>query len=225
MNAVNRPGSLYFSAASMVSSHAERNAPLPGLDASAGERVSIVMTSDDFDSYLFLSGPGLDEIMTNDDGAGDLNSLIELTLPADGPYTVVAAALSSGSSGAYTLRVEEPADLSTLPTAGRSIDLGQRVEGQLGSLDPVVVEGRRGQVWAFQGVAGQQVVIDLVSDDFDCYLYLAGPGLPEPLSDDDSGGDLDSRLTLSLPETGEYRIIASSLSGGTGAYSLSVGPQ
>jgi hypothetical protein len=102
------------------------------------------MTSDDFDAYLYLVGPGLERIRTDDDGAGDLNALIELTLPADGPYKIVAAALSSGSSGGYTLRIEEPLDLSTLATGGRSIDLGQRVEGQLGSFDPVIVEGRRG---------------------------------------------------------------------------------
>jgi serine protease Do len=80
-------------------------------------------------------------------------------------------------------------------------------------------------VWGFSGVAGQEVVIDLISDDFDSYLYLAGPGLSEPLSDDDGGGNLHSRLTLSVPESGEYRIIVSSLSGGEGAYSLSVSRQ
>jgi hypothetical protein len=192
------------------------------LQGRAGDRVSIVLESDDFDSYLYLAGPGLDGVRTDDDGAGGLNSLIELTLPADGPYQVVASALSSGSTGAYTLRVEEPLDLATLPIDGRTIDVGQAVEGQLGSADPVLVDGRRGQVWGLNGTAGQRLVIDLIAEGFDAYLYLAGPGLPEPLSDDDGGDGLNSRLTVTLAESGTYRLIVSSLSAGTGPFTLSV---
>ena len=191
------------------------------LEGRAGQRVSIMLESDDFDSYLYLAGPGLDGVETDDDGAGDLDSLIEITLPADGSYRVVAAALSSGSTGAYTLRVEEPLDLATLPTDGRTIDLGQTIEGQLGSDDAVLVEGRRGQVWGLNGIAGQRLVIDLIAEDFDAYLYVAGPGLPEPLSDDDGGEGLNSQLTVTLPESGTYRIIVSSLSDGAGRFTLS----
>ena len=192
------------------------------LDGRAGDRVSIVLESDDFDSYLYLAGPGLDAVETDDDGAGDLDALIEITLPADGPYQVIAAALSSGATGAYTLRVEAPLDLATLPTDGRMIDLGQTVEGRLRSADPVLVEGRRGQVWGVNGIAGQRLVIDLMAEDFDAYLYLAGPGLLEPLFDDDGGDDLNSQITVTIPESGTYRIIVSALSDGTGPFTLSV---
>jgi hypothetical protein len=192
------------------------------LEGRAGERISIVLESDDFDSYLYLAGPGLDGVQTDDDSGGELSSLIEATLPADGPYRVIAAALSAGASGAYTLRVDEPVDLATLPTDGRMLDLGQRVEGQLRTSDPVVVEGRRGQVWGLNGVAGQSLVIDLMADDFDAYLYLAGPGLVEPLSDDDGGEGLNSQLSVTLPESGTYRVIVSSLSEGSGSFTLSV---
>ena len=195
------------------------------LAARAGARVVIVLESDDFDAYLYVSGPGLDRVRTDDDGAGDLDSRLELTLPADGPYRVVAAALSSGSSGGYTLRVEAPIDLTTLTTDGRSVDLGQSVAGQLRTDDPVLLEGRRGQTWEFSGVAGQRVAIDLMAEDFDAYLYLTGPGIVEPLSDDDGGDGLNSRITTTLPATGSYRIIVSSLSDGSGVFTLSVRPE
>jgi hypothetical protein len=190
------------------------------LEGRAGDRLSITLESEDFDSYLYIAGPGLDGVLTDDDGGGDLSSLIEVTLPADGPYRVIAAALSSGSAGAYTLRVEEPLDLATLPTDGRAIDLGQAIEGRLLPSDPVLVEGRRGQVWGLNGTAGQRLVIDLIADDFDAYLYLAGPGLLEPLADDDGGEGLNSQLTATLPESGTYRVIVSSLSDGSGPFTL-----
>lgn len=187
-----------------------------------GERVVILLESDDFDAYLYVTGPGLDGVLTDDDSGGDLDSRIEVTLPTAGPYRVVAAALSSGGSGAYTVRVEAPVDLMALPAGGRTLDLGQSVAGQLRDDDPLLLDGRRGQIWEYEGAAGQRIVIDLVADDFDAYLYLLGPGILEPISDDDGGGDLNSRIETTLPESGTYRIITSSLSSGTGVFTLSV---
>jgi hypothetical protein len=193
------------------------------LTGRAGERLSIVMTSEDFDTYLYMVGPGLDEVLTDDDGAGNLDAKIDVTLPTSGPFTVVAAALSSGSYGSYTIRVEEPFDMNDLDTQGRTIDLGQTVEGLLrGGSDPVVADGRRGQAWAYDGVSGQRVVIELQAEDYDAYLYLVGPGLNEPLQDDDGGDGLNSRLETVLPGSGTYRIVASSLSEATGPYTLRV---
>jgi hypothetical protein len=194
------------------------------LQGRAGERVSIVMESEDFDTYLYLIGPGLDGVVTDDDGAGNLDAKIDVTLPTGGPFTVVAAGLSSGAQGAYTLRVEPPFDPNTLPTAGRAIDLGQTVTGSLASDDPVVTDARRGQAWAFEGVSGQRVTIHL-SADYDAYLYLVGPGIAEPIEDDDGGGGTNSQIETTLPGTGTFRVIASSFSSGTGAYTLSVRPQ
>ncbi|MDH3207781.1 MAG: PPC domain-containing protein [Gemmatimonadota bacterium] len=196
------------------------------LTGQPGVRASIILESDDFDAYLYLTGPGMGEVLTDDDGAGDLNSMIDVTLTSDGPYTVVASALGSGDFGAYTIRVEEAADLNTLPITGGTVDLGQTVDGQLLFADPVILEGRRGQVWGLDATAGQQVVIDLRSDDFDSYLYLVGPGLVEPLSDDDGGDGTNSQITTTLPETGTYRIIASPYStDDSGSFTLSVSPR
>jgi len=62
------------------------------------------MTSDDFDSYLFITGPGLDEPVTDDDGGEGLNSHLEISLPANGVYLVIASSLG-GAAGVYRLRV------------------------------------------------------------------------------------------------------------------------
>jgi serine protease Do len=194
------------------------------LQGTAGERVSVVMVSEDFDTYLYVLGPGLDGVLTDDDGAGNLDAKIDLTLPTGGPFTVVAAGLSSGNAGSYEIRVEPPFDANTLATDGRSIDLGQTVTGSLLDSDPTVGDGRTGQAWAFAGITGQRVTIHL-SADYDTYLYLVGPGIGEPLTDDDGGGGTNSQISTTLPGSGTFRIIASSYSSGTGAYSLSVRPQ
>ena len=207
-------------------SSSESNRPVQAwsLEVTAGERITIIQRSDDFDSYLYLMGPGIEGSLGDDDGAGDLNSLIEFTPSSAGPYTVVASALTEGATGTYTIEVGEPVDLATLPTVGR-LELGQTMDGFLGTADPIVVDGRRGQVWALDGQAGQRVTIELRSDSFDAFLYVAGPGLAEPLSDDDSAGDLDSRLSFELPQSGSYRVIVSALEADpSGPFTLTVGP-
>lgn len=193
------------------------------LEGRAGDRISVVVESASFDAFVYLMGPGIEGVLSDDDGAGDLNSRLDATLPEDGPYTVVASSITPDANGAYTIRVEEPVDLTALPTGGRSISPGQTSGGVLTYGDPVVLDGRRGQVWALEGSAGQSVTIDLTSDEMDAYLYLVGPGLIEPLSDDDSGGDLNSRITHTFPESGTYRVIVSSLdSASTGSFTLRV---
>ncbi|UCC49569.1 MAG: PPC domain-containing protein [Gemmatimonadota bacterium] len=194
-----------------------------GLEGRAGESVTVVLESDAFDAYLLVSGPGLSDVLTDDDGAGDLNSQITLTFPADGTYLVVASSVAESAVGPYTLRVTEPLDINELPTAERIIEVGGTMTGWLSSADPIIGEGRRGEAWALMGRAGQIYTIDLESSEFDCYLMVVGPGFGEPLVDDDSGGDLDSRIRITLPEDGTYRVIVSSAgSGETGEYSLRV---
>ena len=41
-----------------------------------------------------------------------------------------------------------------------------------------------------------------MSSDFDSYLQVAGPGFGTPLSDDDGGEELDSRLQITFPVDG-----------------------
>jgi hypothetical protein len=194
------------------------------LTGEAGERLQIVLETDDFDAFLYMTGPGLG-VLSDDDGAGDLNSLIEVTLPADGSYTVAASALSSGVSGSYTIRVQAPPDLNALPTGGRAIDIGQTVEGQLMYADPVAIDGRRVQAWELSGAAGQTVEIVLEAD-FDTYLYLVGPGIEEPMADDDGADGTNSMITVTFPENGSYRILVSSFgSDSSGAFTLRVTPR
>ena len=90
----------------------------------------------------------------------------------------------------------------------------------LGQGDDVISRGFA-QGFTFEGDAGQEVVFELVSDDFDTYLYLTGPGLAGVIFDDDGAGNLDSRLEVTLPASGTYTVVVSAINGDSaGAFRL-----
>ncbi len=191
------------------------------LEGRAGEAATIRLESDDFDAYLFAFGPGMAEAMTDDDSGGGLNSELTLQFSESGTYRIGAGALSAGSTGSYSLSVTEPLDMNELATDGRVLRRGSPPMGTLTAADPVI-DGKAVQAWAFTAKAGDFVTIELMSDDFDAYLYVVGPGLPEPLTDDDGGEGLNSRLDVSFPNDGLYRVVASSLGGALGMFTLRV---
>lgn len=77
---------------------------------------------------------------------------------------------------------------------------------------------------AFEGRAGQPIIITLESDDFDTYLVLVSPDqrlLSE--SDDVSDDNSNSSVTTILPSDGTYRAIANAFdSTGQGDYTLTI---
>ena len=79
----------------------------------AGQRVVIEMTSQKINSLLSLyqvsessEGNSFNKIAENDDrGAGDFNAQIDMTLPEDGVYIIVATSQQRGETGNYSLQV------------------------------------------------------------------------------------------------------------------------
>ena len=81
------------------------------------------------------------------------------------------------------------------------------------------------QEWRLAGRAGQTVTIDLAAGTFDAYVFLLGPGFERSApQDDDSGGQCNARLTVRLPQTGDYFIVVTSSERfATGPFTLTVG--
>ncbi|NDJ62763.1 MAG: hypothetical protein GYB67_16695 [Chloroflexi bacterium] len=180
----------------------------------AGDLIGIDLHSDDFDTYLLLYDSSGQVIEQDDDSGPNLSSLIaRFELPASDSYAITARS-RGGEPGEYTLslyRVDPGADPSDAPTP---IEYGAIVEGEMTNVT--------GVGYTFKGVANEVVTIDL-QGDFDTYLTLLGTDGDEIASDDDGGTGSNSLISLfTLPENGDYTIIARALEGETGSYRLSL---
>lgn len=167
----------------------------------AGDTILITMIGDEgLDTYLTLY-QGVDKsvsLLTNDDGAGGLNSLIgPYTLPADGVYTVEATSFSRSAAGTYTLTLER-AEVSTL-------EYGDSVEASL-------TENRQFLYYQFEGTEGD--IIDLKVEDgatIGTSLVVNGPdGYQVGYSDSYSGAD-PLVNDLQLTATGTYTVLVRTL--------------
>ncbi len=77
--------------------------------------------------------------------------------------------------------------------------------------------------YTFDGHAGDRVVVELESDEFDTYLTLIPPDGSEIENDDADGSQDLSRVELTLPATGRYRVLATSYDDkDTGAYRVTL---
>lgn len=190
--------------------------------ANAGDRVAILLESDDFDPVARVGrmvGGSFVKLAENDDGAGKgLNAYLVFTAPQAGDYVIQASSVSSDAEGGYRLSLEQgpPAP------AARGIAIGEEVSGRLGEDSAQSDSGAPADLYRFTGRAGQRVAISMKSDDFDSYLELFDANHNSLATDDDSGGELNARLTFVLPEDGDYLIEARGFSDAEGRYDLKV---
>lgn len=88
---------------------------------SAGDEVEILLVSEDYDTYLELHGPDGVVVAQDDDSAGNLDSLINTTLPTSGDYTIVARAFSESDAGSYTLTLTSSSVAAPAPTVAPAL--------------------------------------------------------------------------------------------------------
>lgn len=96
---------------------------------------------------------------------------------------------------------------------------------QLDETSTILDDGSYFNLHSFEGTAGSAILIDLISEDFDTYLFLIGPDKQIVADNDDGGGGTQSRIAVILPTTGTYQILVSSYeAGATGQYTLTWQP-
>jgi V8-like Glu-specific endopeptidase len=196
---------------------------------SAGQSIVATMSSTAFDTYLFLLGPTGATIASNDDGGAGTDSRIPFntgafTLPSSGTYLLEATSYFTGSTGSFSVAVNAPAACAVTPTS-----LGSTITTSLTTGDcfsPI-----RGDFYAdrysFAAAAGQQVALTLTSPTLDTYLTLLNPDGTIRSEDDDSAGNLNSRIPpsgfITLAQAGTYIVEASTFNTrATGTYTLTL---
>lgn len=95
-----------------------------------------------------------------------------------------------------------------------AIDYGDSVEDR--------VTNDRGDRWTFSGREGDEVWIEMTSDEIDTYLELLDPDGNVVTENDDAFGTNSLIEDTVLLESGRYTIVARSYDGERGAYTLSL---
>ena len=155
--------------------------------------------------------------------------------PAKGTYKIVTTSFDGGL-GAYQLVItveekqggaKEPGKVKAgtikldAPTAKKAVD----VKGELKDGDPVdPVLKHTCKNYSVEFKEGVTYTIEMNSTDFDCFLRLLDAKGKELDKDDDSGGNLNSKIVFMAPKSGTYLIVASSFDGGAGGFQLVITP-
>ncbi len=193
----------------------------------AGQNLVIRLDSEDFDPIVgfgtWSNGVFL-QSASDDDGGDGLNARLRVTLDRSGGGVIKAAAVSSGSSGDFSLHVGDAP--TPKPIQVRDAVVGESVRARLSAEDAFTPDDEiHFHVYRVQGRPGQRFTARMESSDFDPLLRwgrFQGDTLIEEASDDDSGGGTSAQLTVTLDEEGEGRLVATSYSNGLGQYVLSV---
>jgi serine protease Do len=99
---------------------------------------------------------------------------------------------------------------------------GQFITGRLQSSDQVLFNGSHYQLYTFSVYAGQKVTLEMNSNQIDPSLLISLDGKSILAENDDiSPTNFNSRLVVTLPQTGVYQVYAHAFERGeTGEYQL-----
>lgn len=197
------------------------------LEGRRGQRVEIELTSDDFDPYLLINGPGGFSVVNDDKADEQRGSRLTVELPGDGVYRVSVTSFEASAMGSYRIAARPAAADAVLDKVLPStpIQLGAAVAGKLEDGDSSA--GGAGRVqdrFRLSGRRGERVRIAVTSGDFDPVVRLQ---LPDGtiLANDDHGESTDSRIETVLADDGDYLIAVASYGGDrSGSYRLAVEP-
>lgn len=214
-----------------------------------GQRVSIDLTSDEFDTYLVVEPPRGESVEDDDGGGSTGHSRLEMDLTEPGEYKVYVTSYAAEETGAYRLAIDGSERFGQPASASRPVDGGSPVrpassaqalaqpttrqvadwtlaetfQGSLDESDQRLSSGEYTEVHTFDGDAGEPVRIEMTSSAFDTYLIVESPSGESVMNDDYDGSTGRSAIEFTMPEAGRYRVTATSYSAEeTGAYTLQI---
>ncbi|MEM6645154.1 MAG: pre-peptidase C-terminal domain-containing protein [Bacteroidota bacterium] len=189
-----------------------------GIALNQGEQVVLDLTSNAFDTHLFVISPS-GEITQNDDYEGSTSrSRIELDATESGDWRIGVTSYAGGETGAYQVNV----------TASSQGGGGGGLSTQTGTLaagDTQLSSGEYADAYTMNVTAGQRIIVDLTSSEFDPFIVLVDPSGEKTQNDDFEGSASRSRLELTAGTSGEWAVVVTSYKPGeAGAYTLQMSP-
>jgi hypothetical protein len=198
-----------------------------------GQRATIVLSSLDFDPYLIITTPS-GETLTNDDFENQFGmARLDFDATESGTYTIAATSYAKDEKGAYQIAVSDvgaPLPMTTVDAGSEGSDLFSDLqEGTLSSGDSTYKTGEYYDVYSYDFTAGQNIIVDAISTEFNTYLEVQYPNGEKFYNDDYKKDSTDAGLDVFVEEAGTYTFyVSSSKLGETGSYGFYIsdtGPQ
>ena len=180
-----------------------------------GQEVFFELSSNDFDTYLFLvtpEGPSYD----SDDFKSDIAKYVtrlQMPIAVDGVYQIVVTSLHAKEKGDYVLGVNIKDNVYQ-----------DFVSNTLESPDKELEKDHYYDEFSVTLAKGEKVVMTLISPDFDTVLQVTKPDGYILTSDDLDGQTRLSKINFEADQDGKYKILVTSYEvGEVGEYRLAIG--
>jgi hypothetical protein len=198
---------------------------------------SIDTRGSNFDTYLSVfTGSALANLTligADDDGGGNLASLVSLNATAGTTYRIAVDGYSS-NTGAIQLNIAPPRPANDdfanriALTGARATTTGSN-SGATGEVGEPAQSGATNSVWwTWTAPTTGSYTFDTRGSRFDTWLSLfTGTNLPSltlVAADDDGGGNLTSRITQNVTAGTTYQIAVDGYSSATGPINLNIAP-
>ncbi len=189
------------------------------IDLQAGTAYGIVGVCDIDCSDLDLRLLDPDGAGVSEDDAGDDGPVLLVTAESSGVFTVeVSMVRCAAASCAWAAQVYAGGAPARAIESGAAAQLH---EGDLAAGDDRYPTGEFFDTYALDARAGENLVADLRSEDFDTYLAVEAPSGAVRTNDDHEGDTQRSRLDVAVAETGRWTARVTSFEpGSTGRYTL-----
>ena len=212
------------------------------VDLQAGADLVVAMFAGEqstLDPYLGFATEAGDVLAEDDDSGpqvegGQFDAYLRLTVSQAGSYLILAtrAGLDTGTStGDYVLIAGIPDESTGVQqTTGNELPPGMAYMGAItigATVKGTITADTYFHIYEYQGTANEQLTITMTgTGGLDSYLGILDPSDEVIAEDDDSAGGLDAQISIRLPESGSFLIIATrnGIDEGntTGPYSLTL---
>lgn len=196
---------------------------IEGSESGAGSLVDPVLLGIHAADGSLISGTA------NDDGGSGSNAFLAFTATTSGTHYLDAAA-SGSLTGSYKVSIldvtspdanddygEEPAKAGRVVAGGSTSGHIERANDQ----DWFAIDLQQGYSYTID-LGGADSGGGSLADPYLRGIYDANGTLLDGTSNDDTGGNLDSRVRIKAPNTGTYYVSAGTYGSTTGDYTLSV---